>query len=205
MAMTTIYLMRHGHVDNPDNVFYGPEFPLSEFGKKQIAEVSHDMQAAGVKPCAVYASPFRRAQETAAIAAASLGVDEIKTDIRIREWDVGSWFDHPLREFHAATGYEADPPPERLPGGVEPLAEMAARVVEVIREAVVECAGKEVIVVSHREPLVTAIFLLRGENFSMVHHVPFERGMVWKAVFDEGGNFIEVGLAFDRSSAADRY
>ena len=58
MSKTTIYLMRHGHVHNPQNILYGrlPGFSLSEMGIGQA-------QAAGEwladKPIsAIYSSPM---------------------------------------------------------------------------------------------------------------------------------------------------
>ena len=70
---TTVHLVRHGEVYNPDQVLYGrlPGFHLSDHGRA-------DGRARGARPCrgrdvaAVVASPLERAQETAApIAAAS--------------------------------------------------------------------------------------------------------------------------------------
>ncbi|MFW5691933.1 MAG: histidine phosphatase family protein [Chloroflexota bacterium] len=67
---TTIYLLRHGEVHNPEQILYGRilGFRLSENGQRQA-------QAAGTylaeqQLTAVYASPQQRAQETAGFIAA---------------------------------------------------------------------------------------------------------------------------------------
>ncbi len=181
--------MRHGLVDNPKNVFYGMEFPLSEAGRVQIAARVAQMQEAGFRPCSIVASPFLRTQETASIVASAFGFTEVKTDARLSEWNVTSWFNKPLEEFYAATGYAADPPPERLPEGVEPLAVLASRVLAVVHDVRVMCVGREVILVSHREPIVAALLVLQGESFDAIHRVACERGAVWKIMFEDSGEF----------------
>jgi len=197
--MTTLYLMRHGFVDNPNNLFYGREFSLSERGKEQIRLLAQDMAQAGVKPQCMFASPFLRTRQTADIAAKILGVSCIEMDERLREWDVGSWFNRPIAEFYEATGYRADPPPDVLPTGIESLNTLADRVVDVVREIVDLHANKEILIVSHREPLVSALLALQGESLEKIHRVPFYRGMAWKADFDEKKNLISLAPAFDRS------
>lgn len=75
MPQTTIHLIRHGEVHNPDKVLYGrlPDFHLSELGRRMAEGVArYFVEAAeagrpwGTGLAAVYASPLDRAQETAA-------------------------------------------------------------------------------------------------------------------------------------------
>ncbi len=67
-------LVRHGEVDNPDNVVYGdlPGFGLSECGFRQATSVGERLSSLGI--AAVYASPLQRATETAAAIADSHGL-----------------------------------------------------------------------------------------------------------------------------------
>jgi broad specificity phosphatase PhoE len=62
---TILSLIRHGHVHNPDNIFYGrlPRFPLSEKGKQQ-ARCAADILT-GRRLSAVFSSPLLRARQTA--------------------------------------------------------------------------------------------------------------------------------------------
>ena len=82
---TTLYLMRHGEVHNPEQILYGrrPGFYLSETGIEQA-------QAAGRwladKPItAVYTSPMERAQQTAGFVAEYHAGLRPKTDARLIE------------------------------------------------------------------------------------------------------------------------
>lgn len=77
MAYSTIHVMRHGEVHNPEGVLYGrlPGYRLSERGNemaRRVAEVladgDHDIRA-------VVASPLQRAQETARPTAEAFGVE----------------------------------------------------------------------------------------------------------------------------------
>lgn len=64
---TTISLMRHGAVHNPENIYYGrlPNFGLSDAGRRQAADSAAYL--AGQAVTALYCSPLQRARETAAI------------------------------------------------------------------------------------------------------------------------------------------
>ncbi|MCC7357819.1 histidine phosphatase family protein [Candidatus Uhrbacteria bacterium] len=197
--MTTIYLMRHGFVDNPKNLFYGPEFVLSERGQEQISLLANDILTANIRPKIIFFSPFLRTHQTAQIIASTLGVTDIRVDARLREWDVGKWFDRPIVEFYQATGYDADPPPEQLPNGVESLVDLGKRVSESILELARACQGDVGMVVSHREALVAGLLHFQGNGFSAIHRIPFYRGMVWKLCFNDRFEFVEASQSFDRS------
>lgn len=64
---TTISLVRHGLVHNPDGIFYGrlPGFPLAAEGKAQAQAVQRYFQ--DKPPAAVCSSPMLRARQTAQI------------------------------------------------------------------------------------------------------------------------------------------
>lgn len=190
--MSTIYLMRHGHVDNPEAIFNHEAVPLSERGRGQVEEAIAWFHSFGC-PLRTVASPFLRTQQTAELVTSSCGM-AYETDPRLEEWRVGPYLGKPLAEFYAATHYDQDPPPSVLPPEIEPLETMAERVIEVIRGGLIEIAPT--MIVSHREPMVTAILRLQGKDFSSVHHVDFQMGMVWKLTFDGQGAFQSAEQAF---------
>lgn len=66
---TTLYLMRHGEVHNPDEVLYGrlPNFYLSQEGIRQAHAAGAWLQQKDIAK--IYCSPMERAQETAGIVA----------------------------------------------------------------------------------------------------------------------------------------
>lgn len=56
--MTTIHLVRHGEVDNPDGILYGrlPNFGLTERGHEMARRVGEHFAAAAVTPVELVAS-----------------------------------------------------------------------------------------------------------------------------------------------------
>lgn len=195
--MTKIYLMRHGFTENPDHLFYGAEFPLSERGKAQIAGLCEDMRVANVSPNIIAVSPFRRTQESAAVVADAFHLDKPRIDERLMEWNVGALLNRPLAEFYAVTKY--DTPNWTIGPEIESHAHMAERVIEVIRECVTNFPNQEPLLVSHREPLVCAILALQDEPFSFVHELDLPVASIWELTFD-GDQFISARKAFDRSA-----
>ena len=95
---TTILLMRHAEVRNPEDILYGrlPRFGLSELGKQQ-AEVT--ARALAEEPISTfYTSPQLRARQTARILAAPhpgarLSVTRLLEEVRT------SWQGHPHSEL----------------------------------------------------------------------------------------------------------
>jgi 2,3-bisphosphoglycerate-dependent phosphoglycerate mutase len=90
LAVTTILLARHGETDwNRDNRFQGhADPPLNAAGREQARALAEALAAEPL--AAVYASPLRRAAETAEIVAAPHGLAAEPVDA-LREVDVGSW------------------------------------------------------------------------------------------------------------------
>ena len=62
---TKIFFVRHGHVHNPLNVYYGRlfGFPISELGRQQALDAAHYFRGQSID--AVYSSPQLRTRETA--------------------------------------------------------------------------------------------------------------------------------------------
>lgn len=62
---TIISFIRHGHVHNPDDIYYGrlPDFRLSNIGQEQARLAGQAMRP--YKISAIYSSPMLRAQQTA--------------------------------------------------------------------------------------------------------------------------------------------
>lgn len=63
-----IYLIRHGEIDNPQNIYYGWQpLPLSEKGIKQVEALAQLLRSKGVFLDVIYTSPLERAKESAQI------------------------------------------------------------------------------------------------------------------------------------------
>ena len=75
MARTTIHLMRHGEVHNPEGILYGrlPGYHLSTLGHQMTQQVADVLSASGHDITRVITSPLERARESGAPTAAAFG------------------------------------------------------------------------------------------------------------------------------------
>ena len=84
--MTTIHLVRHGEVDNPEGILYGrlPHFGLTERGHEMAARVARHFDEVATTPVELVASPLLRTQQTIAPLAKTLDLP-VFTDDRVIE------------------------------------------------------------------------------------------------------------------------
>lgn len=154
------------------------DVPLSPLGRLQSAALGRWIGAlpAGQKPSVVYASPYARAQDTAAIAleAAGLVPDRDVTfviDERLREREfgvldrltrVGITERHPEQaEFRAHLGKFYHRPP-----GGESWADVILRLRGFVDSISRECCGERILIVSHQVVVLMFRYILErlGEN-----------------------------------------
>lgn len=157
MPKTTIYLVRHGHVENPDRVLYGrlPGFNLSARGRAQAELLARYFESVPLKR--VVASPLERAQQTAAAIAAPHGL-QVGADDRLIEassmfegvagglgWYIlrhpGLWWK--LRDVDT-------------PSWGERNVDLAERIQAVVTDAREQFPGAHVVLVSHQAPIWVA-------------------------------------------------
>ncbi|MBV9089702.1 MAG: histidine phosphatase family protein [Mycobacteriaceae bacterium] len=153
---TTVHVLRHGEVHNPQGVLYGrlPEFRLSDNGRAQAEAVADALADHDI--ALVVASPLQRAQETAAPIADRHGL-EVTTDPDLTE--AANFFQG--KRMSPGNGALRDPRvwwqlrnPFR-PSWGEPYAEVAARMSTALDKARAKAAGHEAVLVSHQLPIWT--------------------------------------------------
>ena len=155
--MTTILLVRHGETDwNRENRFQGhADPPLNALGRSQARELAERLAAQPL--AAIFASPLRRACDTAEIVAARVGLP-VELVEALREVDVGSW-----------SGLTRDEVAERFPDGYrrwlarahgwengESYEELGERVVAALLELAGRHHGELILVVTHGGPIRAA-------------------------------------------------
>lgn len=164
MPRTTVHLVRHGEVENPDGILYGrlPGFHLSERGRAMARLVADSFADADVT--VVTASPLLRAQETAAPIAARLGL-EVGVDARLLEAD---------NRFEGRRLAGAGPrdllAPRVLrhlynplrPSWGESFTAQRDRMFAAIATARAQAAGHEAVLVSHQSPIWAVRRALQG-------------------------------------------
>jgi broad specificity phosphatase PhoE len=157
VGVTTILLARHGETDwNRDYRFQGhADPPLNERGRAQAQALADEL--ADERIDAVYASPLRRALETAEIVTARLGLPIHQIEA-LREVDVGSWSGLTRTEVERAfpEGYRRwlDYGPGWADG--ETYEAMGERVVAALRAIADRHNGEVVLAVTHGGPIRAA-------------------------------------------------
>ena len=153
---TTVHLLRHGEVHNPEGVLYGrlPGYHLSELGAQMAARVAERLHSDGHDITLVVASPLERAQQTARPIAEAFGL-EITTDERLLEAEnsfQGLTFgvgDGSLR--HPRHWWRLRNP--LRPSWGEPYKQIAARMHAAAEDARDRARGHEAVLVSHQLPV----------------------------------------------------
>jgi broad specificity phosphatase PhoE len=165
---TTIHLLRHGEVHNPEGILYGrlPGYHLSELGREMAQRAAEAL--AGRDVTVLTASPLERAQETAGPIAEALGLG-IATDPDIIEAD--NVFEG--KRVGVGDGVLKEPASWRhlwnpfTPSWGEPYTQIAARMRAGVRRARDEARGHEAVLVSHQLPIW--VTRLDAEARSFVH------------------------------------
>lgn len=167
---TTVHVMRHGEVHNPEKVLYGrlPGYQLSDRGRRQ-AQAAADWLADN-DITHVVASPLERAQQTATPIAAAHGLD-INTDTDLIE----SWNDFEGKRVAPGDGALRDPRNwprlrnPRKPSWGEPYDEIAPRMIAALHRARIAAAGHEAVCVGHQLPVETLRRAMTGRTLA---HLP---------------------------------
>jgi broad specificity phosphatase PhoE len=163
--LTTVHLLRHGKVHNPDNILYGrlPGYRLAASGRAMAEAAAAAL--AGADITSVAASSLQRAQETATPIAAAHGLD-ILTDDRVIEADnafAGSPTSGPDNALRKPANWTRMRDPF-TPSWGEPYLQIAHRMLAAVYAAVERAAGSEAVIVSHQLPIWTLRRYLTGQR-----------------------------------------
>jgi broad specificity phosphatase PhoE len=173
-----ILLARHGETDyNHDRRFQGQgDVPLNARGIQQARELA---ELAKAEPLvALYASPIRRAKQTAEIVAEAIGL-EPHYDMRFAEHDVGRWqerlFDDVEREEPELwAAWQRGGEDWRFPEG-ESLLEQQERVIAALVD-VTQAGALPALVVCHRGVIRSALCHTRNEGLDAYHDIAVPNG-----------------------------
>jgi broad specificity phosphatase PhoE len=163
---TTVHLLRHGEVHNPEGVLYGrlPGYHLSELGRAMAARIGESIADRDITH--VVASPLERAQETARPTAVKHGLD-IVTDARVIE----STNVFEGRRFSVGDGILKRPKTWQYlwnpfrPSWGEPYKAVVARMMAAVYDARDTARGHEAVIVSHQLPVWITRLHVEGRPF----------------------------------------
>jgi broad specificity phosphatase PhoE len=162
---TTVMLVRHGQVANPNHVVYAdlPGFDLDADGVLQAHAVGRHLSRTTVD--AVVSSPLSRAVQTATSIARTHGLP-VTIDGGLSEWNLSSgwvgqiWDDLPVAVPGQLEAYLNDP--SNLPYASETLSDLASRVTDSIKRHL-ESGIRHLVVVAHQDPVAAAVLRLVDE------------------------------------------
>ena len=170
---TTVLLVRHGRTPTTGQVLPGRAkgLHLSEEGVAQATRASERIAVLrGVK--AVYASPMERTKETAAPIAKALGL-RVRSNRGLLEADFGSWTGRKLNDLMKLSDWkqvQRYPSGFRFPKG-ESFSEMQQRICGTIQTLVADHPGQTIVLVSHADPIKTAIADAMGTHLDLFQRI----------------------------------
>ncbi|MGV1100888.1 histidine phosphatase family protein [Thiovibrio sp. JS02] len=194
---TTIHLIRHGvTAANKENIFAGrSNEPLHADGIAQVTEVGRSLAQAGIGK--IFCGPLPRTRQSAEIVAAMLRagvfVEEGFNEIAIPHWD-GLTKDEIRAKFGPEYPTWLDDPPSFSVAGCETIAHVQKRAVGCVERLFRECAGRNILVVSHLIVIRSLLLHYLGRPISEFRSIKVGNAQVTSLVRDETGVTRVVGL-----------
>ena len=173
---TRLVLVRHAVTEQTGPMLSGrlPGIDLSEKGREQAGAAAKRLSVLPV--AVVYASPIERTTQTAEMIAAHHGLP-VSPLPGVIEADYGEWTGGKIAELAKTDEWkvvQVAPSRARFPGG-ETIREMQARMIGALDEVVARHPHETFVVVSHADPIKSAIAHYTGMHldlFQRVHVAP---------------------------------
>ncbi len=165
---TRIFIMRHGEADHNVKNMVGPAVPaydknnnLTKKGMKEAEKTAGLLKKEKID--LIVSSPLNRARQTSEIISKILGA-RVEINENIYDFNLGEWQGRKEKEVRARYPFERKLA-ETFPGG-ESLRDVRARMMMEIRKIVKNNRGKNVLIISHGDPMwvLNAALEGAGEN-----------------------------------------
>jgi len=171
-AATRVVLVRHGVTAQTGPLLSGrlPGIALSDKGVEQAEHAATRLASLAIS--AVYASPIERTTQTAQCIAARFGLPVVALE-GVIEADYGDWTGGKIAELAKTDEWkvvQVAPSRARFPGG-ESIRKMQARVVDALDALVAEHSNETIVVVSHADPIKSAIAHYAGMHLDLFQRV----------------------------------
>lgn len=189
MDMTTLknkyYAFRHGEsqanvegiiVSDPSigTVKYG----LSIEGRRQVEESAAQLSTI-VSHTVIVASDFLRAVETAEIVRRVFEAEPVRIDQRMRERQFGRW--EGTRYTHYSDAWKKDAvDPDQTIDGVESANSVRRRMVDVIFSLEADFSERDIVLVSHGDPLRLLQTAFEGLDTALNRTLPYFETAGWR-------------------------
>lgn len=157
---THFYLVRHGETEANKKGYVGgsTDDALTDRGHEQAKLVAAHLRDVATQATAIYASPLKRAWETAGHIGSALGKTPESVDTLV-EWHAGDWEKLEYADIPKQKGFspEALVDPAFAPPNGESLGAVQTRVVQTLRDLHQRHTGEHIIVVSHGSALALSL------------------------------------------------
>jgi probable phosphomutase (TIGR03848 family) len=169
---TRLFLVRHAVTAHTGPILSGrmPGIDLSEKGRDQARATAERLAKLPIG--VVYASPIERTQQTAAAIAAHHDLAVVTLD-GVIEAEYGDWTGGEIKDLAKTPEWkvvQAAPSRARFPGG-ESIQEMQSRMIATLDEIVVRHPHTNAVVVSHADPIKSAIAHYTGVHLDLFQRI----------------------------------
>jgi len=142
-----------------------PTIPLTKEGEVMVEKAAEKLKnlASGDpkgKIDLIFASDFLRTRQTAGIVAKKLGL-EVNLDKRLRDINLGEFHGKPVQEYKNFFSEKKERFEKRTPGG-ENWNDVKKRLSEFLAEVENKYQGKNILLVSHADPIWLLYGLIKG-------------------------------------------
>jgi broad specificity phosphatase PhoE len=163
---TTVHLIRHGEVHNPEGVLYGRRdgYHLSDLGREMAERIGKTLGDRDIVH--LRSSPLERAQETAAPLAKALGLTPVLDPRVIESANVfeGKRFGHGENALRKPSTWIHLRNPLK-PSWGEPYKDVVSRMLAAVYDARDAARGHEAAIVSHQLPIWITRLSLEKRSF----------------------------------------
>lgn len=182
---TVIYLVRHGEVENPGKIIYGrlPGYKLSKRGKLQVNKLSEFFKDIGID--ALFSSPLLRSRQTARSILThhpDLKINYSRSFLETNNkiWEGINWM---RLDNNLANLFKNTPTKINVPG-LESTKSIEKRVSKKIDWIIKKYEGKNVIIVSHADPIRVATLHYQKKPLDQLHESICANASITTLVFD---------------------
>jgi broad specificity phosphatase PhoE len=154
------------------------KYGLSDEGRRQVGESALRLSKV-VSDAVIVASDFRRTVETAEIIRTVAGGEPVRLDPRLRERLFGKW--EGTRYTHYSDAWQKDAvDPEQMIDGVESANAVRRRMVDTVRFLETECSDRDIVLVSHGDPLRLLQTAFEGMETGLNRTLPYFETAGWR-------------------------
>lgn len=192
--MTTIYFVRHGQTENPNNIIYGrmPGFPLNKLGQEQSKKAGTYL--ASFKITHIYTSPLERCFETANLISEFFPNAPITHSFDLNEVESEGWQGTKAEELFTNLKYELFINEPEANMATENLTRLAQRINNFTQELLTKHKGESIICVTHEFTMLALKLFLENLPLKSLKTYQIHTGSIMSVNFDDTGKFVKTEI-----------